>query len=323
MAVQAAIVGWLPGAAIFRAPLLSRDRRAALDGEERLFWQIVIAIGVSLTIVLALASMGRYSFQRLLIADIATTAIVAAGARLRLRLSPPRRLPGLTALIPVALVLLGLWRFFPASEYVIGGKDPGVYVNEGIQIAQRGAISSRDAVVAAVPNFARDLFFPSEQRDDYYSGRFMGFFIREPEQGHVIGQFPHLYPASIAIGYGLNGLSGARQTTGVWAILGLLAVYFAGARLFGKPAAAAAAGLLSLHVIQVWFSRYPNAEVVMQALLFAARAPTSTVIGSSRRSPASSSDCSFSCASTPCSASLPSGPASHWRSSPAVQSRGS
>jgi hypothetical protein len=38
----------------------------------------------------------------------------------------------------------------------------------------------------------------------------------------------------------------------------------------GRTAAGAAAGLLALHVIQVWFARYPNAEVVMQTLLFAA-----------------------------------------------------
>src|SRR6185369_11364855 len=86
----------------------------------------------------------------------------------------------------------------------------------------------------------------------------------------VIGQFPHLFPASIAIGYGVAGLTGARSAAGLWAILGLLAVYFAGGRLVGRTAAAAAAILLALHVIEVWFGRYPNAEVVMQALLFAA-----------------------------------------------------
>src|SRR6185436_15484626 len=48
------------------------------------------------------------------------------------------------------------------------------------------------------------------------------------------------------------------------------ALYFFGARLVGTPAAAAAALLLTLNVVQVWFSRYPNADMVMQALLFAA-----------------------------------------------------
>jgi hypothetical protein len=50
----------------------------------------------------------------------------------------------------------------------------------------------------------------------------------------------------------------------------LLAVYFAGARLVGRPAAAAGTALLALNVVQVWFARYPNSDVPMQALLFAA-----------------------------------------------------
>jgi hypothetical protein len=268
--LELAIVGWLPGAAIFRAPYLDRERRAALDAEERLFWATVLSVAISLSIVLVLAAFHRYSFGRLLIADLGVAAGTAAVARGRLTLGPQARRVRLTALVPLALALMGLWRFFPPSEYVIGGKDPGTYLNEGVQIAQRGALVFRDPVVAAVPPFARDLFFPSHQRSDYYSTRFMGFFIKDPSAGTVVGQFPHLFPASIAIGYGIDGLTGARRTVGVWAILGLLAVYFAGARLVGRTAAAAAAALLALHVIQVWFSRYPNAEVAMQALLFAA-----------------------------------------------------
>ncbi len=265
-----AIVAWLPGAVIFRLPWLDRDRRAALDAEERLFWSVVLSVAVSLAVVLALASAHRYSFGRLLAIDAALAGAAIVASRGRLRLGPAARSVGLTAVVPLALVILGGYRFFPASEYIIGGKDPGTYVNEGIQIAQRGAIVVRDPVVAAVPPFARDLFFPSHGRQDYYGTRFMGFFIQDPSQGSVVGQFPHLFPASIAIGYGIDGLTGALRTVGVWAVLGLLAVYFAGTRLVGRTAAAAAAALLALHVIELWFARYPNAEVVMQALLFAA-----------------------------------------------------
>jgi hypothetical protein len=64
-------------------------------------------------------------------------------------------------------------------------------------------------------------------------------------------------------------LTGARRTIGVWAILDC-SPYFAGARLIGRSAAFLAAALLALHVIQTWFARYPNAELVMQALVFAA-----------------------------------------------------
>ena len=40
--------------------------------------------------------------------------------------------------------------------------------------------------------------------------------------------------------------------------------------MIGPVPAAAAAGLLCVHVIQTWYARYPNSEIVTQALLFAA-----------------------------------------------------
>ena len=97
----------------------------------------------------------------------------------------------------------------------------------------------------------------------------MGYFVTDAEQGAVIGQFPHLYPVWIAIGYGLDGLTGARRAVGVWGILGLLAVYFVGARLVGPLAAFAGSVLLAVHVAQIWFSRYPNSELTLQALMLA------------------------------------------------------
>jgi len=264
-------VAWLPGAVVFRMPWLARDRRAALPAEERAYWAVAISVAISLALVIALAALHRYSFRRLLILDIGIAAAIALAARFDLRLGPTSRRLGPAACIPLALALLGVWRFFPPSEYIIGGKDPGVYVNEGIQIAQRGAIVVADPVVAAVPPFARDLFFPADTSKDYYlSLRFMGFYIRNPDTGAVISQFQHAFPASVAIGYGIDGLTGARSAVGFWGILGLLSVYFAGARLFGRPAAAAAAALLALNVVQVWFARYPNIEMLLQTLLFAA-----------------------------------------------------
>jgi len=168
------------------------------------------------------------------------------------------------------LVVLGVRFFFPPAEYIIGGKDPGTYMNEGIQIAQRGSLVVRDPVVASVPAASRDLFFPSHKHPAYHSNRFMGFFIMDPDTGAVVGQFPQLYPASIAIAYGIDGLTGARRAVGFWGIFGLLALYFAGARLVGAPAAAAGAVLLAMNEVQIWFARYPNAELALQALLFAA-----------------------------------------------------
>ena len=261
------LIAWLPGALAFRLPLWNRERRAALPAEERLFWQVVISIAISHAAVLALAAAHRYSFQRLLVLDAVLCAALAAAGRFRLRLRAPHA--GRSALLVVALIALSSLRFFPPSEYIIGGRDPGSYINEGIVIAQRGTLVYEDPTVASVAPFARDLFFPSHGRADYYGTRFMGFFIQDPDSGRVVGQFPHLLPASVAMGYGIDGLTGARYVLSIWATLGVLAVYFAGARWLGRPAAVTAAALLTLNVIEVWFGRYPNAEVVMQALVFA------------------------------------------------------
>jgi hypothetical protein len=260
---------------LYRLPWLDRDRRAALDPEERLFWTIILSALWSLAATLALAAADLYTFNRLLLANAAVGVAAIAASRGRLRLNAPRHLAH-SVLLPIALALFCTVRFTPGAEYIIGGKDPGTYFNQGVQIAQRGSIRIVEPVVAAVPIAARDLFFPQhmdaegQPRRDYYGSRFMGFPLKNPDAGVTIGQFPHLFPASIAIGYGLNGLSGARSVTPFWAVAGVLAVYFVGARLFGRLAAFAAALLLSLNVVTVWFSRYPNAEVVMQALLFSA-----------------------------------------------------
>jgi hypothetical protein len=174
----------------------------------------------------------------------------------------------IAAIVPVAILLLGLWRFGPGSEYIIGGKDPGVYVNEGFAIARTGALFRQDATVAAVPPAARDLFFPAEGNEDYYGHRFMGVYINDPATGALITQFPQLFPASVAIGSELAGTVGGARTVVVWALLGLLAVYFFGARLIGRLASFFAVLLLALNLVEVWFGRYPNAEMLMQTLLF-------------------------------------------------------
>jgi hypothetical protein len=268
----ALVVGYLPGAVMFRLPGGNRPARTALPAEERLFWAVIISAAWSLAVVLALAFFRVYSFERLIWTNVAAALVLGIGFRQRLTYAPPAPRASWPALVPAGIVALGAWLYFPTAEYVIGGKDPGTYINEGIQIAQRGSLVVRDSVVASVPPAVRDLFFPSHGRHTYYGLRFVGFYIQDPNDGSVVGQFPHLLPAAIAVGYGLNGLSGARQAVAVWAILGLLAVYFAAAHLVGRTAAAAAVVLLAIHVIVVWFARYPNSEVMMQALVFAALA---------------------------------------------------
>src|SRR5215203_1311181 len=265
-------LGYLPGAVIFRMPFADRPKRAALAAEERLFWAVIISVIVTTTIAFALAAAGGYSLGRVVFCNAGIAAALALASRGRLRLGPAAPRPTWTAVLPAALIVAAAPMYFaaPAAEYVLGGRDPGVYVNAGVQIAQSQSLVTTDRVAAAVPAATRDLFFPSYLDPNYYSVRFMGFHLRDPVAGTVTGQFPQGYPIWVALAYGIDGITGTRRVIAWWAVLGILTVYFAARRLIGPLPAAAAAGLLSVHVIQTWYARYPNSEIVTQALLFAA-----------------------------------------------------
>ena len=267
-AAAAVLLAYLPGAALFRLPLLERERRAALDPAERAFWAMVISLALSLTVVMVLAAAGRYTLGRALVANAVVTlaCVAAAGRGLAYRGAAG---PGWWTAAPVALAALALWSFPPPAEYIVGGKDPGVYLNAGVQIAQRGSLVIHDELVAALPAETRGLFFPEHPGQPYYSNRFMGFFLVDPDAGTVVDQFPHLFPAAVAIGYDLAGLTGARYAATACAAIGVLALYFLGARLAGRAAGAGAAGLLAIHLVQVWHARIPNSEVLAQWLLLA------------------------------------------------------
>ena len=275
------LIVYLPGALLFRLPIARRElSRARLSAEERVFWYVTLSVAISSAVGMGLAAASWYQFDRLLWfnAGLSSLLVVVSRGRLRLPRSSPRA--GHTALIPAAigLVALAVFTYVPPSEYVIGGRDPGVYVNEGIQIAQRGSLTIDDDLVSSVPDEFRDLFFPKRPSPAYYGVRFMAFFVVDPDQGRVVGQFPHLYPVWVAIGYGVNGLTGARQMNVVLAVLGVLAVYFCGVWLCGRPAAVGGTLLLTLNVAQVWYSRYPNAEILLQFLGF------SSILAASRSS---------------------------------------
>lgn len=265
-------IAYLPGAIIFRLPIADRQKRSALPAEERVFWAVMISIILSTSAVFVLAAMSAYTLQRLVVIDLVISAIAAGFSFGNLRLGADSPQPTWTALLPVGIAVLGGWMYFaaPASEYVLGGRDPGVYMNEGVQIAQRRSLVTVDTLAASVPAATRDLFFPPYGQEGYYSVRFMGFHLRDPETGTVSGQFPQGYPAWISVAYGLDGITGSRRVIAWWAVLGLVSVYFAAARLMGPVPAFAGAALLAVHVIQTWYARYPNSEIVTQALVFAA-----------------------------------------------------
>ena len=82
----------------------------------------------------------------------------------------------------------------------MGGRDPGVYFNEGIRIAQRGGATAPDDLARSVPGPYRELFFPAAGLDGTFTARFMSFYLLNPDAGTVVGQFPIGFPVWVASG---------------------------------------------------------------------------------------------------------------------------
>lgn len=270
-ALIALLLAYLPGALIFRLPIAERTRRAALSAEERVFWAVAISVTCSSVVAFTLAAIGSFQLERVLLINGGLSLTIALLWRTRLRFAEEAARPTRTAAAPLVLALLAAGIFFlvPPAEYVNGGRDPAVYFNSGIQLARNGSFYIDDPMVRSVPPEYRELFFrPEPPEASFDTSRFLGFFALDQDAGTVIGQFPHLYPVWIAIAYETYGLTGARYVHGLWGLLGVLAVYLVGARLFGRRAAFAGAALLAVNVAQVWFARYFCTEMLFQALAF-------------------------------------------------------
>jgi len=145
------LLAFVPGSLLFRAPILERDRRAALSAEERVFWAVVVSAAWTSVTVMALAAASRYTLARLLIANTLVSVAIVAAWRSRLLYRGTAAAPGWTAVFPLTIVALGIATFFPGAEFIIGGKDPGVYISEGIALAQRGSLVITAKLETAVP----------------------------------------------------------------------------------------------------------------------------------------------------------------------------
>ena len=94
----------------------------------------------------------------------------------------------------------------------------------------------------ACPPIMRELFFPSSTTAQPTTGlRFMGFFVQDPTVAGRSSGNSRTFPASIAIGYGINGLTGARQASRSGRSWGCSPSTSPGRRLFGRTVAAAVA----------------------------------------------------------------------------------
>ena len=197
---------------------------------------------------------------------VACAAVLILGRR---RASAPWRglgaAPHAWATVGVAVLCFALYA--RPGEYLLGGRDPGIYVAAMGSIARTGGITYVDPAVLSIPAEDLELFYRHPERPDYSWGRFMGFPLERPQTGRVVPEFFHLFPAFGAFLFQAMGARGALAAPVVFGVLGTLAALLALRRLFGPAPALLGALLLALNVLQAWFARYPVSEPMSQFLI--------------------------------------------------------
>lgn len=177
-------------------------------------------------------------------------------------------------LLAIWLIAAG-WLFFRPHEYVLGAADAGVYVSLGSLVAQEGGFVQVDAGLAGLDPAVRETVIRPLPQNPIAPGYLMpGFYVTDTAVGEITPQFFPLHPVWYAIAFSLGGpaeagIRAALLLTGLWALLGSLAVYLTLRAIAGWQTAVFVLAALALCALQVWFARYPTTEMLTQYLLWA------------------------------------------------------
>jgi hypothetical protein len=232
---------------------------------------LFLLLGVVGFLGLAVAQVGMFSAWALFFfGGLVTVGATVLSWRLRHKLLPKPISTSRHELIGVILLLMiAAFSFARPAEYVVGGGDAGVYVNWAADIARNGALLPSDPLTAQLSVEHYDGFLraqPPTTETDYL--RFPGFYLSETEQGQLIPQFYPLQAISLAVAYSVADVWGALFMTPLWGVLGVWAFYLF-ARLFLRwPLAFLTSLLLIVTPLQLYFARYPTAELLTQYLIW-------------------------------------------------------
>jgi hypothetical protein len=256
---------------------------------EVVFWTLALSLMLCGWVALVLAELGLFSLWFL--SAIVTVWVGVAAFFLKRRGQPI--FPNFKLQLPKDIqnwLLIGLLagtfglNFYAPHQTILGGQDSGVYYNTGVNIARTGALVIDDPILPTLgevrPGLLPQYLQGMPGKPDRYlyvqHQRNSGFYVENNKEGlttgEVIPQFFHLYPAYLAVGASLFGVAGAGLVNPLLGVMGVFALYLLAWRLFPNQRwlAFAAALLLALNAIQVWFARHTMWEILGQFLILTA-----------------------------------------------------
>ncbi len=188
------------------------------------------------------------------------------------------------AVVPAALVLATLALRWPAMDYALAGRDQGSYTLRAEFIATHGRFDFIDPVLAAAGAAEASRPGPGDLlglyprrgdawRDGVYEAAYRpGWYLADRELGHVVPQFFHLHPATMAAAIWIAGDHGIALALTLEAGLVVLAMFAIGRRLFGHTLwGAVSAAIVVVSPVAIWVHRN-NLTETLTALIVACSA---------------------------------------------------
>ena len=243
---------WLVGHALLRGRL-----PAGLSSLEMHAARLVTGLGALSAAAVALADLGLHAPWSMATVTVVLIAI-GLGCNPAGDDAPARFSRTDLALVAAALLTIAL--ALPGFEWSLGGRDAGTYVNEVVQIQERGAVEISEPALDSIPAAIRQAL--------PLGGRYPGEYFGD-QPGEIVRLGFHTWPAlRAAAGY-------ASGDEGAWALpviagLALLLTALAARRLapeHGDAAALTTAALLLASVAFHWYARFPMTEIPALALL--------------------------------------------------------
>jgi len=169
----------------------------------------------------------------------------------------------------LALALLAFMVLNRPGEFVAANRDPGEYLNIAVRLAEAGSLRFRD------PDFQefrmpekQTLFLKNPLELEPFPEVLPGFYLVDASKGELLPQFFPLYPVWLSMCFKLWRFEGAFLLNVCLGTLSVLLLLPLGERILNsRPVGLGAGVLLASNPAQVWLSRSPFSEVLVQVFL--------------------------------------------------------
>lgn len=276
---------WIPVALylLLYAPghyLLSHEPVDGRTAGSRLFREVLLSSCCASWLGFVLAELAIYSLPTLL----GLLAVLALGARARIRRSAGRRYRYVDLFGGAVLLLTWLWVAPPLDTRILGSDSAG-YLASGVHLSRHGGFIIHDPTMPLLSADLKRALFPSVAPDrgsPPYLRLGGSLVLRSLDSDEVLSAFFHLIAVWIAVFHGLAGPQAAQWTITLFAGLSVWAMVEFSLTVGGTVVALLFFGLLLLLSPQYWYSRFLMPEVPGQYFLWGGLCCLSFWCGSQR-----------------------------------------